>query len=129
MTWGDLIGIPLIINAFWHLVVNGNIGQWQWLIFLAIAVVDAWAFRKMCVGKNHKPDMGFPEIGKVSWIGFIHLPYHGVGVAVSVLIIWHIIAGNLWGPVLYVALIGGAIYIASFIADIRAGNFDPLKKS
>ena len=128
MTWGDLLGIPLIVNAFVHLAVNGLISPWQWLVFLVIAIVDAWGFRKMCVGPNHKPDMGFPETGKVSWIGFIHLPYHGVGVAMSVLAIWHIITGDLRGPVLYVALAGGVIYIASFVADIRAGNFDPLRR-
>jgi hypothetical protein len=46
----------------------------------------------------------------------------------SVLAIWHIFTGDLYGPVLYVALVGGVIYIASFIADIWAGNFDPLRR-
>lgn len=128
MTWGDLIGIPLIANMFVHLAMNGFVGSGQWLAFFIIAIVDAVGFRKMCLGKNHKPDMGFPEIGKVSWTGFAHLPYHGVCVAMTVLSVWHIALGNLRGPVLYVGLAGGVLYLASFIADIRSGNFDPLKR-
>lgn len=132
-TWGDLIGLPLIMNAFVHLVAGGYITnhagwqQIQWAIFVLIVIVDGLGFLLMCLGKGHKPDQGFPEIGKVSWHGLSHLPYHGVGVAMSVFSIYHAVIGNLRGPVLYVALLGAVIYIASFVTDMKVGNFDPLK--
>jgi len=111
-----------------HLAVNGFINSWQVPLLIVVAVVDGLGFWKMCLSKDHKPDQGFPEIGKISRHGLSHLPYHGAGVAMSLLIIWHLAVGNLRGPVLYVALLGGVIYISSFVADIKSGNFDPLKK-
>lgn len=127
-TWGDLIAIPLVVNAFVWLTMHGFVRSWQWLIFAIIAVADGSGFLMMCLGDVHKPDQGFPEIGKVSWHGLSHLPYHGVGVAMSVLVIWHTINGNLRGPVMYVALLGGVLYLVTFAADVVSGNFDPLKR-
>ncbi len=126
--WGDLIGVPLIANAFVHLVANGYIGWVQWAIFVVLAVLLAVGFLNMCLSKDHKPDQGFPEIGKVSWHGLSHLPYLGCGYTLSLFTIGHLVAGHIWGPVLYVALLGGAFYIATFIADIKTGNFEPLKR-
>ncbi len=127
--WGDLLGVPLIANAFMHLARNGFITAEGWFIFTIIVIVDGVGFLEMCLGKNHKPDQGFPAVGQVSWHGLSHLPYHGVGVAMSLFCIWHIIVGNLKGVPLYLGLAGGAIYIAFFIADIKTHNFDPLKKN
>lgn len=128
MFWGDMIGVTLIANAFVHLAVNSHVALWEWIVFILITVVDGFRFMKMCLTQNHKPDQGFPEIGKVSWHGLSHLPYHGAGVAMALFAIWHIITGELRGSVMYVALVGGTIYVASFITDIKTGNFDPLKK-
>ncbi len=127
MLWGDVIAVPLIITGFIHVAVQG-LPLAEWLILFGIAIVDALGFLLICLGPNHKPDQGFPQAGKVSWNGLLHLPYHGFGVAMSILAIWHACWGELNGVPLHVALVGGAIYIISFIADIRAGNFDPLKR-
>lgn len=116
---GRFFAIPLIANAFAHLAMSGFVWSWQWVIFAVIAVVDGLGFWKMCLGENHKPDQGYPEAGKISWHGLSHLPYHGVFVAMSIFVIWHIFVGNLRGPVLYVALLGAMIYIVLFVADIR----------
>ena len=128
MTYGDLFGVPLINNAFLHLIVMGHLETWHWLAFVLLAIVSSSIFVVMCFGPNHKPDMGFPQIGKISWIGLLHLPYLGVGVASAMLCLWFILAGDLRGPVLYLGLAGGAIYIASFVAETKSGNFDPLKR-
>jgi len=125
-SWGDFFAIPLIANAFVLLAMGGYFREW--LVFSIIVVADGAGFWKMCLGKDHKPDQGYPKAGKISWNGFSHLPYHGVGVAMSLFTIWHAFAGELRGPVLYLALAGGVIYIASFITDIKSGNFDPLKR-
>jgi hypothetical protein len=127
-TWGDLFGIPLIFNAFAHLILNGEISDVQRFIFMTVVIIDGLGFMYMCLGKNHKPDQGYPEIGKVSAHGISRPPYHGIGEAMSLLVIWHIFVGSLRGPVMWVALAGGVIYIASFICDILAGNFESLKR-
>ncbi len=128
MTWGDGLGASLIATAFVHLVMSGYVDFRQWIVFVAIAGISSLIFLKLCLGKDHKPDYGFPEIGEISTAGILHLPYFGVGIAVSALCVWHILAGNMQDPFMWVGLTGGAIYITCFVADIQSGNFDPLKR-
>ena len=128
MTFGDMLGVSMIAIAFTHLAVNGYIDLWQWIAFVALSIVSAVIFAQMCLSKDHKPDMGFPDIGKISWLGILHLPYFGVGIAISIICIWNLVTGNLRGPVMWIGLAGGMFYIACFIAEIKSGNFDPLKK-
>lgn len=125
MTWGDGIGVLLIANAFVHLVIKDITNLW-WS--LPIIVVSGLGFLDMCLGKGHKPDYGFPDIGKVSSAGILHLLYFGVGVAASVMCVWNLITGDLRGPVMWVAFAGGVFYIGCFILEVRSGNLDPLKK-
>lgn len=126
--WGDIFAVPLILNAFAHLVFNGCISFWQWIAFALVAAADAYNFRKICLKSNHKPDLGCPEIGKMSCNGLLHLPYHGVCIAASLLVMLHAVANiKHFAAIYWIALTGGAIYIASVWADKRAGNFDPLK--
>ena len=127
MIWGDFIAVPLIVNAFVHLALHG-LSLAEWVLFFTVIVVDAFGFLWLCTRSSHKPDQGFPEVGKVSWHGLAHLPYHGVVVAISIILIWHIFIDNLHGSILYTSLMGGVLYIVSFIADIISGNFDRLKK-
>jgi hypothetical protein len=128
MTWGDFIGVALINTAFVHLAVHGCLGVWHWTIFGISAIVISVLFAKMCMGQEHKPDYGFPRIGSISTAGVLHLPYLGVGVAAGVFCIWFILTGDLRGPVFYVGLGGGAFYALCFVAEIKSGNFDPLKR-
>lgn len=126
MTWGDGIGVLLIVNAFVHLVIKDITNLWWGL---PIVVVSGLGFLKMCLGKDHKPDYGFPDIGKVSFAGILHLFYFGAGIAASVMCVWNLFTGDLRGPVMWVALAGGAFYIVCFVLEVRSGNFDPLKRT
>ena len=129
MVYGDMFGVSLITTAFVHLAVNEYVNLWQWITLVTITVVSAIGFMKMCLGKDHKPDYGFPEIGKISTAGVLHLPYFGVGIAVSAVTTWNLVAANLWKePTMWVGLAGGAWYITCFILEIKSGNFDPLKR-
>lgn len=128
MTLGDNAGVPLINTAFVHLVMNGRLGMWHWIAFGWLVLAFMVQFAKMCLGSNHKPDMGFPAAGKISLVGIVHLPYYGIGMAAGVFCIWFIFTGDLRGPVLYVGLAGALVYAFSFVAEIKSGNFDPLKK-
>lgn len=126
-TYGDIFALPFVLNAFAHLAVNGYISLWQWIVFNILWVVLSIGFLMMCLGKNHKPDQGYPQAGKVSVQGIVHLPHFGVSMAMALLAIWHIVAGNVKGPVLYLFIAGAVCWIASFVADNVTGNFDPLK--
>jgi len=128
MTWGDLIGVPLIWVAFIHLAVYRHLGIWHWLCYLALAVIVSAIFLKMCLSSKHKPDMGFPRLGRISRTGIIHLPYFGFGVTSAIFCLWFIITGELWESVLLVGLGGALLYAHCFVADIVSGNLAPLKR-
>ncbi len=127
MTWGDFIGVALINCAFVHVVMNYAFGFWVGFAFVGIAFALGLWFAHMCISENHKPDMGFPDIGKISMLGLLHLPYFGIGVTAGAFCVWFIFAGYLRGSVLYVGLAGGLVYALAFLSDIMFGNFDPLK--
>ena len=128
MVWGDLFGVPLIAAVFFRLVTTGQVTAWQWVAFWGLAIVSPAIFLKMCLAENHKPDWGFPEAGKISLGGILHLPYFGAGIAMAALCLWHLATGNLYGTTLWVGLTGGGIYLSCFAADIISGNFDPIKR-
>lgn len=128
MTWGDGIGVALINTAFAHLAINGCLGVWHWVVFMALVTALAAGFAKMCMSPGHKPDMGFPDIGKISWIGILHLPYFGLGMTAGAFCVWFICTGDLRGPVLYVGLLGAAAYAVFLVLEVKSGNFDPLKR-
>jgi hypothetical protein len=125
MTCGDSLGVPLIWVGYCHLVTHDLANLW-WA--LPVTVLSALGFLKMCLSKNHKPDYGFPAIGKISWAGILHLFYFGAGAGASALCVWNLFSGGLRGPVMWMALAGGAFYVACFAIDVKLGNFDPLKR-
>lgn len=125
MTWGDLIGLALIFNAFAHLVVAGRVNLW---VAAAIAVAGGLLFMAMCLSGSHKPDYGYPAVGAISLAGYLHLVYFGVGLSAGLMCAWAIVTGDLRGPVMWVAIAGGALYLGTFVLDITSGNFEPLKR-
>jgi predicted small integral membrane protein len=127
MTWGDIFGVALMNTAFVHLAWQGYFNVKHWIIFAGMVITFAIQFMRMCKGPDHKPDMGFPRAGKISWIGMLHLPYFGIGMTTGLFCFWFAIYGKLRGPVLHIFLIGAAVYAVCFIAEINSGNFDPLK--
>lgn len=123
MTYGDFLAIPCIVNAYAHLVAEDATNPWWGVLIMG---VGALAFLVMCLGKKHKPDYGFPDIGKISYAGVLHLFYFGAGVAASIISVWHIFTGDLTGTPLWVGLCGGVIYMICFFRDIIDGNFNPV---
>jgi len=128
MTYGDLLAIPLVFNAFTYLVEADVDNLWWGLV---IGVISGVGFTAKCLGKNHKPDYGFPEVGKISVAGLMHSVYFGAGAGASVMCLWHLfVTGNLpWeSPVTWVALTAIPLYVPCVILDFTSGNFDQLKK-
>ena len=125
MTWGDVVGISLIWGAFLHLAIY-RFEFRHWIVFTALTVLFMTGFAVMCFGKNHKPDMGYPYVGKISWNGILHLPYFGAGVSASIFCVWLIAFP---GIVLLVFLSGSVFYLVCFYLEIQSGNFEPLRKS
>jgi hypothetical protein len=124
---GDLFGLPLVMNAFLHLVLGGYIKFTELIVLAVIAVLAGIFFALMCLGEKHKPDMGYPKIGKISPHGVSHLPYFGVYVAASASCLWHMYCGEIGNQIIGIAFFGVGIYVSCFYGDIKAGHFEPLK--
>lgn len=137
---GDTLGLSLLQIAFAYFVADNNLHQGVWVGFAAVAAFDAVFFTRMCLGKNHKPDYGYPRTGEVSISGALHSVYHGVNMAIAVTMAGALVATVLqqewlspyllpvlpfWG--ICVGLIGGAIWLVSMRIDFVVGNFDQLK--
>ena len=128
MTWGDSIGLSLVNATFCYLMATGAISLAQWLAIVVITIVDAIGFALMCLSKNHKPDYGYPAMGKISFAGALHLPYHGINAAMAIICLYHWLwTGMIRGLPMWIGLTGTAVYIAALVIDIMRGNFDPLK--
>ncbi len=122
MTWGDLFGVPLIVNAFVHLAMQDIANLW-WA--LPIIVVSGVAFAKACLGKYNTPNYGPPNFKNWSPSDMLHAVYFGTGIGATVVCLWNLfVTGDLpWtSPVTCVALIGAAFYGVCFAADKKAGK-------
>lgn len=128
MTYGDLFAVPLVFNAFAHLVMADIANLWWCLV---IGVISGAGFTVMCLGKRHKPDYGFPKTGKTSIAGLIHSVYFGAGIGATVVCLWHLfLTGNLpWDSIVtWVALASVPLYPSCVFLDFKSGNFDPLEQ-
>ena len=121
----NFLPVPLIINAFVHLVARDAANFWWGLIF---ALIGSVIFLMICLKKDHKPDLGFPKTGKISLNGMLHLPYFGIGIGASIICLWNLFTGYLYGPVMLIAFMGGVFYLICYVAEIKSGNFALLKK-
>jgi len=128
MAYGDIVAVPLIVNAFVHLAIAGYIGIVQWIMAIALAIVLTIVGIKSCLGPDHKPDQGFPVAGKISLQGAIHMPYFGIGWSMGVISLGHVFFGHVTGPVLWLGIFGGVFYLICLVAEFKSGNFDPLKR-
>ncbi|MHB8904050.1 MAG: hypothetical protein ACYC40_03030, partial [Patescibacteria group bacterium] len=74
-TYGDLLGLVWLMNGFANLLMSGKIYATDWIIFSVVMIFAISATLKVCLANNHKPDWGYPSIGKISLGGISHLPY------------------------------------------------------
>lgn len=128
-TYGDFLGLVWVMNAFAHLVVAGKIHLTSWIALLVITVAVIVKASRMFTSPEHKPDWGYPRPGAISPGGMSHLPYLSLNVAMVFILIVKIFTGDLTGVLLWTTLAGGAIWITSFIADMKTGHFEPLEKT
>ncbi len=125
-TYGDLLGLVWVMNGFAQLLVAGKISYFMWFVFALFAILGAYMALKSCLSKEHKPDWGYPEIGKISLGGISHVPYFGIQLAMGVVCLIKAFTGDLNGLPLITTIGGVVIIIAMAIMDWKSGHFDPL---
>lgn len=125
-SWGDLLGLSLIQTGFAHLWVTGCLSLLEWTELVLVATITSGIFLYVCLQTHHKPDSGFPEIGKISSSGKWHIPYFGINAGIAAVDI-HLLFGPLRGSAMWLSLAGGAIYVVAIACDIAHGNFASLQ--
>jgi len=126
-TWGNLIGVPLIICAFGHLMANGFLNWWQWMLICLLAILSAIRYLQSGLSENHKPDQGYPCTGEISLYGLYYLLYFGVCIAMSTTVICYAFVKSFQVTVHYLAAFGLIQYVVCYTADIMTGHFDLLE--
>lgn len=124
--WGCGLGLPLILYVFLE-----NIGDWHHINanIVALSLVLSAAFLIICLSDKHKPDWGFPKARMISVGGIIHLCYLCFYFFTTSSVLWWIFKGQVNFLDSIIFLLGASIYVFNWRKDIKAGHFDPLKRS
>jgi len=110
-TYGNLIGGALIVNAFTHLVIRDQILNTEWYLFaFIIALFTYLHLTKNCVERK-------------SYRALIKLIYSSFMAGMSVVVFIHMVNGQIYGILLWITILGGLIYLVSYILDIIAGHY------
>jgi len=129
MRYGDTTSVPCMTIIFVYLVMVGRISTWQWAVFAAIVIAAGIGFLRSCLSKTHKPDWGFPEVGKISLGGWIHLPYFAIGWAIGIFTFGHVVCGHVPSPIVWMWVFGALTYIMYLIREFTSGNFQQLRRT
>ncbi|HEV3244792.1 MAG TPA: hypothetical protein VG102_00350 [Candidatus Paceibacterota bacterium] len=123
VTWGDLAGLSLIDFSAGY-ILCATIPSWgAVLLSLVVAALGALSFHFRCMSRLHKPDSGYPAPGVISAHGFAHVVYFFIQLSICMLAAFLALEGKLTGTVLFAALLGGAVYVASFLFDWYPGRY------
>ncbi|MCB9803056.1 hypothetical protein H6761_03560 [Candidatus Nomurabacteria bacterium] len=125
--WGNVWGMPLMLYPTMFLYKYNCLDSWS-LLFALLAILATRAFFKECTKKTHKPDWGYPKPGEHSFSGTLHLTYFGFYIFVVITSIYSMIRGYLVREEIFVFFLGATIYIATWVKDVRSGNFAKLEK-
>jgi len=125
--FGCTIGLSITTGMFTNLIMQLHLSFVIVACFILVFLVDIKIFNHICLGKRHKPDWGYPRIGRISIGGRVHLVYHGLNIAMLGLLVFVMIVGNLNGWPMWLTLISLVIYVITNVIDIKKGHFDQLK--
>jgi len=131
--WADFFALTLVDMTVGALIAQAWSPHAILPTFLlgGMGVGSAAVFAVICLAPNHKPDWGYPEAGKISWGGRVHLVYFGFHVAYVLLGFGLLLRVVITGAFLELALLIGfglfglLSYIVAFILDVKHGNFVP----
>jgi len=126
-TWGDMAGLGLVVSVFTHLVWNGFMGLEEWSLFVVLSILGAWTWYRVGTHEKYKPNWSFPETGRVSLGGMVHLAYFGMNVAASTICILHVFSGDIRGTSLWLTLTGWTIFALAVVVDTALGYKDPIR--
>jgi hypothetical protein len=128
LTWGSFLGVPLILNAFVYLAINGQITFNWWIVFALLVVADLYSVHEMCTAKNRRPGWRRAKTGKISFGGLLYMPYRAICLSASMFLMIYALFAEYWqGPAFKLAAVGAVIFLCSVVVDVVAGNFDPLQ--
>ena len=135
--WGDVFGITLmdagatvVIVHGWNLEMAGSS-----IVCFLFGLGAAVAYVALCFREGHKPDAGYPEVGKISLQGVVHLMYIAFQVFLGSLGVYifafSALKSGAFQEVLGYAIlsvVGFLIWAVAVGFDVKQGHFAPLPK-
>lgn len=124
--YGDYVGLSAMVFGVAWLAQD----QFPSIFVVIGCLIFALAFTAgshlAWLGPRHSPDAGYPETGKVSWMGRVHLVYFCFQLTLAPLGIWMVgtmIEGSHpWSLAAAVGLAGGLFYVLMWIVDIKQAD-------
>jgi len=127
-TYGDFLGLSLIMNCFAQLLANGQLGLNDILILTIFGISGMSLFILNKLSPKSKPDWGKTLDGKLTTGAISHFPYFALLFGMSAVCVFNMAPGKVVGLNLVALIIGGIIYGVTVLLDFTSGNFSPLKK-
>lgn len=127
-TYGDFLGLVWIMNCFFQLLINGQLGLMDILILTIFGISGMSLFILNKLSSKSKPDWGKTLDGKLTIGAISHFPYFALLFGMSAVCLFNLILGKVTGINLVTLIIGGMIYGVTIVLDFTSGNFSPLKK-
>lgn len=122
-TLGDWVGLSLLNFALGYTIAMQGV---EWTIFLLALAVGVWGAQiahTQFSSVRHVPDAGYPQPGRISFSGRLHIGYFFLQSATAAYLLLLALGGALHGLALGASLIGGAIYLFSYGFDYNKGRF------
>ncbi len=121
-TWGDLAGLGLGSYAFVLCASEGTLADWQWGVFWCLAGIGMVVWYLFGTDPGYKPNWSFPEVGKVSPGGWVHVIYWGLQLTVAVTTLQLLVQGALDKSAVAVTGGGWVVYGLAVYTDTARGH-------
>jgi hypothetical protein len=120
--YGDLVGLSLVDFVF-GLSISQMYSHWAIVdVSAVLAFVATVSYHRSRLFKGTRPDSGYPGRGKTSLHNYVHLVYFFAQYFICIAVIVFLLCGLLVAPVTLLALIGGAVYILTYLVDLQQGK-------
>ncbi len=124
---GDLVGLSFIDFGMGMIFIENTPSIYVITGAGILSVFVAMILNRDWMGPTHQPSSSYPEAGKISFIGVLHLIYLFIQIGVAAVACYVLIAGTGFSLPKMAILAGAVIYGIAFMADLFSGRYKHLK--
>lgn len=125
-TYGDLLGMPLVIYGFYQLIPH--LSSYELISFGPLCIVSNIFYLAPRLLSVRRISWGEPAIGKISLGGYVHSFYFALLLSMLMMCFYGALTHKITSPTTWMVVLGISIWGAFFMADIRSGHFKDSKQ-